>query len=102
MTTVLAQYFATTQQGDEPMGTVDVSKMDIEVLRKIVSQVQSPAPVTYHQIDGVQCPLCKARHRGREMGIYKTEPWAKTTRTRYHTCPECGYRFKSVELLGAA
>lgn len=79
----------------------DCMKQDIEALRKIVQVVLNPGPATYHQVRGVTCPICKASLHGREMGITKTCPWSSGTRERYHTCPVCTARFKSVEELAA-
>jgi len=72
-------------------------KQDIEALRKIVQVVLNPGPVTYSPVTGVQCRVCKAELHGREMGVYCTRPWSRGSRERYHKCPICGAKFKSVE-----
>lgn len=72
-------------------------KQDIEALRKIVQVVLNPGPATYNQVCGVTCPVCKAELKGREMGVYCTKPWFRGSRERYHKCPICGGKFKSVE-----
>jgi len=80
-------------------------RKDIEALRKIVQVVLNPGPATYHPVSGVTCPVCKAALLGREMGITKTCPWSegpRPRRERYHTCPVCTGRFKSVEEIPAA
>lgn len=72
-------------------------KQDIEALRKIVQVVLNPGPVTYSPVTGVRCRVCKAELRGREMGVYCTRAWSRGSRERYHKCPICGAKFKSVE-----
>lgn len=41
---------------------------------------------------GASCPQCGAYTKR----AYKHSPWQDNYKTRYHLCPQCGFRFKSV------
>jgi Zn ribbon nucleic-acid-binding protein len=48
--------------------------------------------VVWSQQYGAKCPGC-----GKYQKIaYKHSPWQHGRKTRYHRCPGCGYRFKSL------
>lgn len=74
-------------------------EIDIQSLRDIVRRVLNPDPVTYHPADGVTCPVCAVSLQPKEMGVTRTCPWSESVRVRYHTCPYCGSRWKSVETI---
>ena len=66
------------------------------VTGSVAGAVQSPDAygVSYSPRYGSRCPRCgelpvKAYHR---------EPWKDDIRERYHRCPECGLRFKSIQV----
>lgn len=81
---------------------MDEMSLDLQSLRCIVRRIQNLSPVAYHPVDGVTCPLCVSHLNTREMGVTCTRPWQSGCRERYHTCPVCGTKFKSVEPLRAA
>lgn len=60
-------------------------------IRIVLDQKQNG--VTWSGREGGVCPCC----RQPKCAVYKTLPWEETTRTRYHICPRCGARFKSIE-----
>lgn len=74
-------------------------EIDIQQLRILVRKVQNPAPVTFHPAAGVTCPVCASVLPPKEMGVTRTCPWSGSVRERYHTCPCCGSRWKSVETM---
>lgn len=88
------------------MGQMKIEDLPVDVLRAVVGRVLNPPPVEYHPVDGVRCPVCRVRLTastdGPGLGITKTRAWLDDIRERYHTCPVCGDRFKSVESARAA
>jgi C4-type Zn-finger protein len=74
--------------------------MDIplEVLREVIDLSQNTPGVDYSPRDGVKCPACGGQLK-KDKGIFRTRPWEGSCRERYHKCPVCGLRFKSVEAL---
>lgn len=88
------------------MGQIKIEEIPVEVLRAVVGRVLNPPPVEFHHVDGVRCPVCRMRlttaKDGPGLGVTSTRPWQGTSRERYHTCPVCGDRFKSVESARAA
>lgn len=83
------------------MGAIDITGMPIDVLREVVRLVQNPSPATFSATSGVTCPVCRASlsraKNGPGLGVTRTAPWIGNNRERWHTCPVCGKRFKSVE-----
>lgn len=71
--------------------------MEIESLTQANAQAiqtQEAYGVSYSPRYGARCPRCgelpvKAYHR---------EPWKDDIRERYHRCPACGLRFKSIQM----
>lgn len=70
----------------------------LEVVREIVARVQEARVVDYSPREGVICPVCGGRLRVGRLGVTKSMPWCGSVRERYHSCPLCGARFKSVEV----
>jgi rubredoxin len=70
-----------------------------QTLRRVVSAVMHAEVVDYSPKDGVRCPVCGVRLTGGRMGVRRTSAWCGCLRERYHTCPVCGMRFKSVEAV---
>lgn len=71
--------------------------MDVNLIRAVVSAIRSATPPDWNARDGVCCPVCGAElHPGR-AGVLKTGGWSGNARERYHECPVCTARFKSVE-----
>lgn len=68
-----------------------------QTLRRVVQVVMHAEVVDYSPRDGVKCPVCGARLTGGRMGVRKTRAWYRNMRERYHTCPVCGMKFKSVQ-----
>jgi uncharacterized protein (UPF0212 family) len=68
-----------------------------ETLKKIVNKVLTSDAVDYSPVTGVWCPVCGAHLDAGKMGVRRTTAWLRGSRQRYHTCPVCGMKFKSVE-----
>lgn len=71
--------------------------VDITTLRAIVRVVQSGGAVDFDPVRGVICNLCGHHAQGKGLGVTRTMYQAGSLRERYHTCPNCGRRFKSIE-----
>lgn len=64
-----------------------------EVLRELVTEIQEAKTVDWSARDGAVCPLCNARR----CRVTTSSGWVGDVRERFHRCPDCGLRFKSVE-----
>ena len=88
------------------MGQIKIEEIPVEVLRAVVGRVLNPPPVEFDASTGVRCPVCRVQlttaKDGPGLGVTKTCAWMGASRERYHTCPVCGDRFKSVESARAA
>ena len=71
-----------------------IKKLDPEELRELVEVIQESPVVDYSPRFGGVCPVCAAKR----CRVTNTGPWIGTVRERFHKCPSCGTRFKSVEL----
>ena len=67
----------------------------LDIIRHAVSAVGEA--VDYDRESGVVCPACGVEHVNKACGIYRTMPWARGIRERYHRCPLCHCSFRSVE-----
>jgi C4-type Zn-finger protein len=72
----------------------------VRVLRRVIDLVQSNPEADYSADTGMKCPACGGQLNNR-MGVRRTCAWEGNSRERYHSCPFCGLRFKSVETLKA-
>jgi uncharacterized protein (DUF2225 family) len=92
----------TIRKGEDKMEqtviATEQATLSPRTLKRIVEKVLTSDAVDYSPRDGVTCPVCGAHLQGRSMGVRRTCPWVSSSRERYHTCPICGMRFKSVEL----
>lgn len=71
--------------------------VQIEILKEAVRRVQGSGPVDFSYREGVSCPVCEHHLKPNLMYVIRTMPWTGKCRERYHRCPKCGMRFKSVE-----
>lgn len=82
------------------MGAITVDGIPLRKVVEIVRRAQQGHAATYSTRDGVVCPICHQHLKpsgSPGAGVRRTLPWAGTCRERYHECPVCGGRFKSVE-----
>ena len=81
--------------------TAGPSGLDLspKMLKMIVQKVLTSDAVDYSPVSGVKCPVCGAGLHAGNMGVRRTRAWYRGTRDRYHVCPVCGMRFKSVEVV---
>jgi hypothetical protein len=74
----------------------------IALMRECVERIQDPPGVDYSPHLGVICPLCGGELRGgrKVKTVTRVTAWKDGMRTRYHSCPICGLKFKSIETAG--
>ncbi|UIJ38542.1 hypothetical protein LWC08_02945 [Desulfobaculum bizertense] len=70
-----------------------INSIPVEVLRTLVTEIQTSTAVDWDPRRGGCCPLCGAQR----CRVMSTRPWNGSVRLRWHRCPRCGHRFKSVQ-----
>ncbi len=52
---------------------------------------------TWKTFKGAACPHCRFLPEPRSKNVTTQKKIIDNIRIRYHKCPKCGYKFKSVE-----
>jgi len=74
------------------------NEIPVDVVKEVVRRLQENGAVDFSHRDGVRCPACTSQLAPGAMGVTRAMGWDGTVRERYHKCPKCGARFKSVEV----
>ena len=69
--------------------------METRLHRK--NKIEPEYAATWHTYKGAKCPACGYLPEIKSKSIVTQRRIIDGNRVRYHKCPVCGYRFKSVE-----
>ena len=72
------------------------AEIPVDVVKEVVRRMYD-AVVEFSPRTGVVCPVCKSALPPGCLGVARTTGWSGKVRERYHMCPVCTARFKSIE-----
>lgn len=76
--------------------------LSLAVVRQVVARIEAAGAVDFCPRDGVTCPICGSSLTPGGLGVVRVMAWSGACRERYHRCPKCGAKFKSVETVNTA